>query len=182
MGAAITNVKEYSTIYLSNLKLWQLQTMIQMERVFYNVQSDLPDRISAASMILVFGKTLSIRYRIDEKRFDVDGSYNARYEVIKKRIDKAHIKGTEERITQRGYLAIIYTNDESEREYLRYINYLQKEKLLATHEEIFELDDVQGVAGLKAIRVGVLYKSLHEPEKVIAFKELSLELQLSARS
>jgi hypothetical protein len=182
VGAAITNVKEYSTIYLSNLKLWQLQTMIQMERVFYNVQSDLPDRISAASMILVFGKTLSIRYRIDEKRFDVDGSYNARYEVIKKRIDKAHIKGTEERITQRGYLAIIYTNDESEREYLRYINYLQKEKLLATHEEIFELDDVQGVAGLKAIRVGVLYKSLHEPEKVIAFKELSLELQLSARS
>jgi hypothetical protein len=27
---------------------------------------------------------------MDEKRFDVDGTYNARYEVVKKRIDKAN--------------------------------------------------------------------------------------------
>jgi hypothetical protein len=38
---------------------------------------------------------------MDEKRFDVDGTYNARYEVVKKRIDKANIKGTKERITQK---------------------------------------------------------------------------------
>jgi len=178
VGAAISNQKEYSSIYLSNLRLWQLQTMIEMEHVFYNAQSALPGTISAASMILVFGNTLSIRYRIDEKRFDVDGSYNARYEVIKKRIDKAHIKGTKERITQRGCIAIIYTNDKSEHEYLRYIHYLQDEKLLAPHDEILELDDVQGVSGLKAIRVAILYRSINEPEKVINFKELSLELDL----
>ncbi len=29
---------------------------------------------------------------MDEKRFDVDGAYNARYEIVKKRIDKAYVK------------------------------------------------------------------------------------------
>ncbi|MDP5078705.1 MAG: GAF domain-containing protein, partial [Nonlabens sp.] len=162
VGSSISNTIEYSSIYLSNLRLWQLQTMISMEHHFYAVQKDLPVRVHAASMILVFGNTLSIRYRIDEKRFDVDGSYNARYEVIKKRIDKAHIKNTEERITQKGFISIIYTNEESEHEYLRYIKYLQDEKQLERNEEILELEEVQGVSGLKAIRVGVLYKSIEK--------------------
>ncbi|TAK35947.1 MAG: hypothetical protein EPO28_13950 [Saprospiraceae bacterium] len=37
---------------------------------------------------------------MDEKRLDVEGSYNVRYEIIKKRIDKALLKGTQERLTQ----------------------------------------------------------------------------------
>ena len=36
-----------------------------------------------------------------EKRFDVDGAYNIRYEIIKKRIDKAHIKNTQENMKER---------------------------------------------------------------------------------
>ncbi len=44
-------------------------------------------------MLLVHSNPLAIRFRIDEKRFDVDGAYNARYEIIKKRVDKANIKG-----------------------------------------------------------------------------------------
>jgi hypothetical protein len=31
--------------------------------------------------------------------FDVDGAYNSYYEIIKKRLDKAHIKDSPERIT-----------------------------------------------------------------------------------
>lgn len=172
VGPQISNDIEYSPIYLSNLRLWQLQTMVEMEHVFYASQSDLDVQITAASMILVFGNTLSIRYRVDEKRFDVDGSYNARYEVIKKRIDKAHIKGTQERITQKGYMSIIYTNDESEHEYMRYIKYLQDEKQLDLNEEILELEDVQGVAGLKAIRVKILYKSVIDPTKSVGLEAL----------
>jgi hypothetical protein len=38
---------------------------------------------------------------MDEKRFDVDGTYNARYEVVKNVLTKQHIKGTTERITER---------------------------------------------------------------------------------
>ena len=74
-------------------------------------------------MILVFSNAISLRFRMDEKRFDVDGTYNARYEVIKKRVDKSYIKGTNERVTQPGKIAIIYSHPEDETEYLRYISF-----------------------------------------------------------
>ncbi len=158
IGDSITAQSTFDQVYLSNLRLWQLQTMIEMERRFYEYQKELPVAIEAASMILVFGNTLSVRYRVDEKRFDVDGAYNARYEVIKKRIDKAHIKNTQERITQKGKIAIVYTNDDSKREYLRYISFLQQQGYLTDQVELLELSDVQGVVGLKAIRVMVKYE------------------------
>ena len=81
-----------------------------MENHFYHKQEGAELQLDAASLILVFSTTLSIRYRMDEKKFDVDGTYNARYEIIKKRIDKALVKGTEERITQKGKIAIILSN------------------------------------------------------------------------
>lgn len=176
VGSSIVRGQSYNPVYLYNLRLWQLQTMIQMENKFYQYQESLPVQIEAASMILVFGNTLSIRYRIDEKRFDVDGAYNARYEVVKKRIDKANIRGTEERITQKGKISIIYTNHESELEYLRYISFLQDQKYLNDEIELLELEDVQGVVGLKAIRVGVLYNKKSEDKKRLTFKDLLQEL------
>ena len=60
---------------------------------------------------------LSIRFRQDEKQFDVDGAYNIRYEIVKKRIDKAYIKGTSERLTQPGKIAIVYSRDKEIGEY-----------------------------------------------------------------
>ncbi|ARN76915.1 GAF domain-containing protein [Nonlabens spongiae] len=157
VGASIAPKVDFNVVYLYNLRLWQLKTMIEMENKFYSLQKDRKNLIQAASMILVFDNTLSIRYRIDEKRFDVDGTYNARYEVIKKRIDKAHIKGTDERVTQKGKIAIVYTNKETEREYQRYISFLQHNKMISNEVESLELEDVQGVIGLKALRVKVLY-------------------------
>ncbi|MEN8817452.1 MAG: GAF domain-containing protein [Nonlabens sp.] len=177
IGSSIATDQEFNVVYLYNLRLWQLQTMIEMENRFYALQENLPEVIQAASMILVFDNTLSIRYRIDEKRFDVDGTYNARYEVIKKRIDKANIKGTKERITQKGKIAIIYTNKETQREYLRYISFLQHNKLLGKEIEHLELEDVQGVVGLKAIRVNVLY-NIDIIDETLTYNDLVKELHL----
>ncbi|MGO1585448.1 MAG: GAF domain-containing protein, partial [Mesonia sp.] len=129
----------------------------------------------AASLILVFSSTLSIRYRMDEKKFDVDGTYNARYEIIKKRIDKAYIKNTEERITQKGKIAIVYSQKADEREYIRYIKYLQKKNYLGDEIEHLELEDVQGVVGLRALRVNVLYQSEENTEN-ISYENLMKEL------
>ena len=55
---------------------------------------------------------------MDQKQFDVDGAYNVRYEIVKKRIDKSYIKGTTERLTQAGKIAIVYSNDSDATEYL----------------------------------------------------------------
>lgn len=108
IGSDMVKDRSFSEVYLYNLRLWQLQVMCEMENKFYNVQESMPLKLDAASLILVFSSTLSIRYRMDEKKFDVDGTYNARYEIIKKRIDKAYIKNTEERITQK-VKSLLYT-------------------------------------------------------------------------
>ncbi|MGB7841919.1 MAG: GAF domain-containing protein [Salinimicrobium sp.] len=176
IGAAMNNnrSKDFDKVYLYNLRLWQLSTMCEMENRFYQIQENMPLKLEAASLILVYNSTLSIRYRMDEKQFDVDGTYNARYEIIKKRIDKVHIKDSEERVTQKGKIAIIYSNSEDKHEYLRYIKYLQSKKYLGQKVELLELEDVQGVIGLRAIRVEILYhvEGENRPEQVITYDDL----------
>ncbi|WP_324719233.1 GAF domain-containing protein [Salinimicrobium sp. HB62] len=166
--------KAFDKVYLYNLRLWQLTTMCEMENRFYQIQENMPLKLEAASLILVYNTTLSIRYRMDEKQFDVDGTYNARYEIIKKRIDKAFIKGTEERVTKKGKIAIVYSNRSDEREYLRYIKYLQSKRYLGAKVEMLELEDVQGVIGLKAIRIEVLYHLENEKheEQIFTYEDL----------
>ncbi|MEP0265190.1 GAF domain-containing protein [Dokdonia sp.] len=158
IGESITRENSFNKIYLYNLRLWQLQAMCEMENAHYKLSKELPHPLDVASMILVFNTSLSVRFRMDEKRFDVDGTYNARYEVVKKRVDKAYIKGTQERVTQPGKIAIVYSQKDDEREYMRYIKFLQAKQYLGKTVEIVELQDLQAVTGLKAIRVEVLYK------------------------
>ena len=85
IGASISPKHPYSPIYLNNLRLWQLQAMVEMENEYYRLRPSLPYDLDVTSLILVFSSPISIRFRMDEKRFDVDGTYNARYEVVKKR-------------------------------------------------------------------------------------------------
>ena len=166
IGEAITKEDSFNPIYLYNLRLWQLQVMCEMENTYYQMQPNFPIGLDVASMILVFNQPLSISFRMDEKQFDVDGTYNARYEIVKKRVDKAFIKGTKERVTQKGKISIIYSQKQDEQEYLRYIKFLQSKNYLDTDIEIVELQDLQAVTGLKAIRVSLLY---HKDKKDKAF-------------
>ena len=172
IGASISKTKKFDKIYLYNLRLWQLQVMCEMENKYYQIQSNFPIALDVASMILVFNGSLSISFRMDEKRFDVDGTYNARYEVVKKRVDKANIKGTNERITQKGKLTIVYAQRSDEVEYLRYINFLQAKKYMGAEVEILELEDLQGVTGLKAIRVPILYQSNRDEKEFYTYEDL----------
>jgi hypothetical protein len=87
----------------------------------------------------------------------VEGAYNIRYEVIKKRIDKVLIKDTRERLTQPGKIAIVYFNQQEAQEYIDYIRTLQQQGLLDDSLEYLELEELQGVNRLKALRVGVKY-------------------------
>jgi len=173
IGGDLTYNMPFNKSYLHNLRLWQLVIMCEMENRFYQLQKTTPLKLDASSLILVFNATLSIRYRMDEKKFDVDGTYNARYEIIKKRIDKAYIKDTEERITQKGKLAIIYSHGSDEKEYLNYIKYLQTRNYLGDQLELLELEDVQGVIGLRALRVNIIYqKNEPAPENAITSNDI----------
>ena len=172
IGHSISSGKKFDMLYLNNLRLWQLQVMVEMENAYYNLKKELPVKLDVASLILVYNTSLSIRFRMDEKRFDVDGTYNARYEVIKKRIDKSYIKGTEQRLTQAGKLVIVYSQKSDELEYLRYVSFLKSKGYFTNNIEIVELEGLQGVSGLKAIRAEILYKSGEDKDRMYTYEDL----------
>ncbi|TRW25393.1 GAF domain-containing protein [Flavobacterium zepuense] len=176
IGASISPKHTYSPIYLNNLRLWQLQAMCEMENAYYKLKPSLPYELDVTSLILVFSSPISIRFRMDEKRFDVDGTYNARYEVVKKRIDKSNIKGTKERITQKGKITIVYTQKKEEVEYRRYIQFLQHQNMLGNLIESFDVEDLQGVTGLKALRVEVAYNNADNAIGSYSYEDLLKEL------
>ncbi|WP_294820198.1 GAF domain-containing protein [uncultured Flavobacterium sp.] len=176
IGASISPKHTYSPLYLNNLRLWQLQAMCEMENEYYRLRPGLPYDLDVTSLILVFSSPISIRFRMDEKRFDVDGTYNARYEVVKKRIDKSNIKGTKDRITEKGKITIVYSQKQEEAEYRRYIQFLQHKKMLGNVIETFEVEDLQGVTGLKALRVSVEYDSDKKQETTYSYEDLLKEL------
>ena len=177
VGESITKEENFNPIYLYNLRLWQLQIMCEMENSYYQMKSDFLVALDVASMILVFNQPLSISFRMDEKQFDVDGTYNARYEIVKKRVDKAYIKGTSERVTQKGKISIVYSQKQDEIEYLRYIKFLQSQKYLDNDLEIVELQDLQAVTGLKAIRVSFLYHKDENDKAFYTYDDLMKEIK-----
>lgn len=177
IGESLTKEHSFNPIYLYNLRLWQLQVMCEMENSFYQMQHKFPVQLDVASMILVFNQPLSISFRMDEKQFDVDGTYNARYEIVKKRVDKAYIKGTKERVTQKGKISIVYSQKQDEIEYLRYIKFLQSKNYLDKDVEIVELQDLQAVTGLRAIRVSVLYHRDENDQAFYTYDDLMHELK-----
>ena len=157
IGQSLVQNSKFDKVYLHNLRLWQLQMMCELENIAYNLRNTLSHPLQVASLILVHSNPLAIKFRMDEKRFDVNGAYNIRYEIIKKRIDKAMLKNGSERLTQPGKIAIVYGHESDAIEYRRYIEFLQSKGYLKPEIENVELEDLQDLIGLHAIRVSVNY-------------------------
>ncbi|GAA3989394.1 GAF domain-containing protein [Hymenobacter antarcticus] len=155
IGGTLVENKPFDLVFLKNLRLWQLLTMVEITRRTAALKDTLPVPLDTTQLILIHGQSLSIRFRQDERQFDVDGTYNIRYEIIKKRIDKATILGTGERLTQPGMIALVYAQSREAVEYYEYIDYLQDRDLLEPGVEEVELEELQGVKGLLALRVRV---------------------------
>lgn len=155
MGGSLVEGRQFSSFHLQNMRLWQLITMCRIAARMEQLKKELPVPLDTTHLIMVQDMPISIRFDIDEKKFRVDGAYNIRYEIMKKRIDKAVIMGSGERLTQPGRLAIVYSHRDEVVEYREYLAYLQARGLLAETVEEFELEDLQGIHGLKALRVAV---------------------------
>jgi hypothetical protein len=168
MGQSISPRKKFDEIYLRNLKMWELTVLAKAARVTHALEKELSHPLRTTQLILSHGQTLSILFRTEERKFDVDGAYNIRYEIVKKRIDKAHIKDTDERLTQPGKIAIVYSQAKDAEEYTEYIEFLQNKGLLKTGIENHDLEELQGVVGLKALRVDVNFDDMPLAEKRVA--------------
>jgi hypothetical protein len=158
VGQSLLEEMTFDPVYLKNLRLWELIIMCQIARKTEEIKSDLPIPLDTTQMVLVHSNPLDIRFRQDEKKFDVEGGYNIRYEIIKKRIDKAVIKGTDQRLTQPGTIAIIYSQPNEYYEYKKYLDYLKSVNYIMGDTEEVELEEMQGVFGLQALRVKINYK------------------------
>jgi hypothetical protein len=165
IGQSLSPHYSFSEMYVRNLKLWQLNLLAKAAKITHTMEKRLTLPLQTTQLILAHSVPLTISFRKKERKFDVDGAYNIRYEIIKKRIDKVHLKNSEERLTQPGKIAIVYSQHKELEEYLEFIEYLQHEKLLGDELEHLDLEDTQGISGLKAVRVNVLLQTEASSQK-----------------
>ena len=155
IGQSIAPEKKFNEIYLDNIRLWQLTSMASITKLTHHLIPQMERPLAITQLIFVASTPIDIVFRTDEKRFDVEGAYNIRYYIIKKRIDKVLIKDTNERLTQPGKICLVYINPKDIKAYGVYISYLQQKGMLLDDLEELELEELQGINGLKALRVGV---------------------------
>jgi len=159
LGHSIAPDIDFREDLLADFRLRQLKAIAEITRITANLKPSLAIPLETTQLIFVYEKIIDISFRIDEQRFDVEGSYNIRYQMVKKRIDKAHVKGSTERLTQPGKIAIVYFNGSEADEYMEYIRKLQEQHLLTDQVEYLDVEELQGVEGLKALRVQVAIKT-----------------------
>jgi hypothetical protein len=162
VGQSISPKLKFQKEHLLQIKRWQLESMIKVVHLVHDLAPDMAIPLQTTQMLFVHPQTIDITFRKDERRFDVEGAYNIRYHIIKKRIDKVLILGTSERLTQPDKIAIIFFDERDAMEFKELIKQLQEENLLMQDLEELELESLQGVDGLKALRIGVSKPGLHK--------------------
>jgi hypothetical protein len=155
VGDSLLENGSCSPLALRNLYLWQLMVTCGIVWLTKGFRDELPTPLDTAHLLLLQSTPLNISFHMEEKHFSVDGAYNARYEIVKKRIDKACILETGERLTQPGQVAIVYTQESEAHMYREFISYLQDLGYLKKEYIDVLLEDLQGVHGLRAFRVKV---------------------------
>jgi len=160
LGQSIAPDRVMSADLLQVFRFKHLAAVANIARAAHNLMPSLPIPLQTTQLIFVHEKLIDISFRPDEQRFDVEGGYNIRYQLVKKRIDKAHIKFTDERLTQPWKIAIVYMNKWEADEYLNYFNILATQQVLKSDVEFLEIEELQGVEGLKALRVSLNLEGL----------------------
>jgi GAF domain-containing protein len=154
-GSSLAEDGSFNEIYLENFRLWQIMVACGIGWISEQLKRELMVPLDTAHLILVNHAPLSIRFRFDEKRFDVDGAYDIRHEIIKSRIDKAVVKGSGERLTQPGKIAVVFSQPREGRETHRYLEFLVSKGYLSGDLESMDVDELPGIHGLRALRASI---------------------------
>lgn len=186
LGESLLQDRNFNEFYLRNFRLWQLILMCSIEQQMVQIKPSLKTPLDITQLILVHDQPVTIRFRADEKRFDVDGAYDIRYEIIKKRIDKARIKDEKasiedemERLTKPGKIAIVYSQPKVAIEYKEYFSHLRSKKLITGEVEDFELEELPGAIGLRALRVTVAPLDTDTPHEMDVLRHIEEAMQLN---
>ena len=120
-----------------------------------NLKPNLSFDMDLTSLILVYNEPISIKFRMDEKRFDVESNDDIRFELMKKRLAKALVKNTSERLVQANKLTIVYLNETDKNDYLNYIDFLKDQNYFTGETEYITVEDLQDITDLKALRLNI---------------------------
>jgi hypothetical protein len=160
-GASLAEDSSFNEMYLENLRLWQIMVACGIGWLSEQLKGELMVPLDTAHLILVNHAPLSIRFR-----FDVDGAYDIRHEIIKSRIDKAMVKGRGERLTQPGKIAVVYSQPREGREARRHMQFLASSGYLTGDLESLDVEELPGVHGLRALRASIDLESSVIAERV----------------
>lgn len=148
---------KFGDFQLRSLRYEQLRAICDCARSALTLQARCQSQLQVTHLVLVQDATVDIFHdESTEKLFDVRGTRDTRYEIVKKRIDKAIDQETQDRITQPGMLTLVYSTGEEWEHYHVYLRYLMREGWIDTPIEQGTVEPLQGVTGLKFARVRVL--------------------------
>jgi len=154
-GASIN--ANFSPFHLKSLRYEQLRGICHCARRAYSIQATFDTALEMTHLVLVQDLTVDIFHdERTDRPFEVRGTRDTRYEIVKKRIDKAVDQDTRERITQPGQLTVVYSTGSERQQYEEYLRYLMREGWVAETIETGGVEPLQGVTGLKYLRVQIL--------------------------
>lgn len=154
-GASID--PKFGSFQLRSLRYEQLCAVCDCARTAFKLQETYNTHMQVTHLVLVQDTSVDIFHdETTERMFDVRGSRDTRYEIVKKRIDKAIDEQTGTRITQPGMLTLVFCTDEEWTEYQQYLRYLMREGWVDSQIERGTVQPLQGVNGLKYARVHIL--------------------------
>ncbi len=146
----------FTEFQLKSLRYEQLRAVCDCARKGFALKATYDTDMTITHLVLVQAFTVDIVHdETTERLFDVRGTRDTRYEIVKKRIDKACDAETGDRITQPGMLTVVYSTGEEWQEYEHYLRYLHREGIVAADIEQGTVEPLQGVSGLKFARVRV---------------------------
>ncbi len=158
---------QFTLFHLRSLRYEQLRAVCDCARTALRLEAESETMLKVAHLVLVQDTTIDIYHNEStEKLFDVKGTRDIRYEIVKKRIDKGIDKATKERITQTGMLTVVYSTEDEWEEYRQYLRYLAREGWVEEKIEMGMVEPLQGVSGLRFARVRVLPAVVQESETV----------------
>ncbi len=147
----------FCLFHLRSLRYEQLKAVCDCARTAFKIQQDYDTQLELTHLVLVQDTPLDIFHdEKTERLFDVGGTRDTRYEIVKKRIDKAVDQRLQERITQPGMLTLVYSTNKEWEEYQKYLCYLSRDGWVESEIESGNIEPLQGVTGLKFARVRVL--------------------------
>jgi len=147
----------FQAFHLCSLRYDQLRAVCDCARTGFALKQDLGTEMEITHLVLVQTTTVDIFHdESTESLFDVKGTRDTRYEIVKKRIDKALDSHSRTRITQPGMLTLVYSTSEDWEEYQQYCHYLMREGWIAEELEFGAVEPLQGVTGLKFARSRIL--------------------------